>query len=262
MINFDAVIINESQRFAEVLSTVAPDAAVPTCPDWNAADLAWHLTQVHAFWARILGSEAVSDEEAEPVEGSVPERPGTLAEILALFDHETLALLAELRARKDEQPAWFWVSTFKTVGITRRMQAHEATMHRVDAELAAGLTPSPIDPALAADGIRHALEVMWAWWGTLPGFEFVPGDGVVELVATDAAPILAEPGRWQGVGQSGRSYDIATAREAESGSANATITGTAEQLMRWLWGRGDEPAASGDERALDALREARAQGMQ
>lgn len=262
MIDFDAVIINESQRFAEVLSTVAPDAAVLTCPDWNAADLAWHLTQVHAFWARILSTGAISDEESEQTENSVPERPETMAETLAMFERETTALLAELRSRKDEEPAWFWLETAKTVGSTRRMQAHEATVHRIDAELTAGLETSPIESQLALDGIRHAFTPMWAWWGTLPGFEFVPGDGVVELVATDVAPILAEPGRWQGVGQSGKSYDIATAREAESGNADATITGTAEQLMRWLWGRGDEPAASGDEGALDALREARAQGMQ
>ena len=48
----------------------------------------------------------------------------------------------------------------------------------------------------------------------------------------------------------------------ESGEPAATITGTAEELYRWLWGRGDEPASSGDAASLDALREAQAQGMQ
>ena len=42
------------------------------------------------------------------------------------------------------------------------MQAHEATMHQIDAEFTAGLDPSPIEADLAADGVNHAFT--WAWW--------------------------------------------------------------------------------------------------
>ena len=38
------------------------------------------------------------------------------------------------------------------------MQTHEATMHRVDAELAAGLPIGPINPEVAADGIDHVRQ--------------------------------------------------------------------------------------------------------
>ena len=31
------------------------DARVPSCPDWNAADLLWHLgAEVQDFWAWVL----------------------------------------------------------------------------------------------------------------------------------------------------------------------------------------------------------------
>ena len=49
---------------------------------------------------------------------------------------------------------------------------------------------------------------------------------------------------------------------ADGGTPVATLTGTVEELYRWLWGRGPEPTASGDEAALAALRLAHAQGMQ
>ena len=38
-------IRSESRRFREVLSTCDPDARVPGCPEWNAADLLWHLAE-------------------------------------------------------------------------------------------------------------------------------------------------------------------------------------------------------------------------
>lgn len=263
MLDLTTVIEAESRRFADAIAQAAPDAAVPTCPGWTADDLAWHLTEVHGFWARVLTSGAQTDEESEAVEAAGPSRPGSRAETMALFERATGQLLEALAGAEDATPAWFWLATDRTVGATRRMQAHEATMHRVDAEAAAGLDSAPVDPRLAADGIEHAFDVMWAWWGTQPGFSFAPGATRVELVAEDTGHgWLVEPGRWQGVGQSGKAYDVPGARRVLAGTPAARVTGSAEALMRWLWGRGDEPAASGDAGALDPLRAARDQGMQ
>ena len=42
------------------------DAPVEHCPGWTVADLVWHLTEVHWFWAKIvaeLPSEPPEDEE-------------------------------------------------------------------------------------------------------------------------------------------------------------------------------------------------------
>lgn len=262
MIDHEAVITRESARFADVLRTADAAAPVPTCPDWTIADLAWHLTEVHAYWAGILEAEAQTDDEAEAVEAAKPERPADLAGTLELFEDETASLLTELLGRDDDEPMYFWLDTAKTVGSTRRMQALEATMHRVDAELAAGVASAPIDPVLAADGVAHAFEVMWAWWGTLPGFTFAPTVGRVALLASDTGDSwVVQPGRWRGTGESGKEYDVPGAVLAE-GEAAANVTGTAEELMRWLWGRGPRPAASGPTGDLEALDEVVAQGMQ
>lgn len=263
MPDFMTAIASQSDRFIEAIGGCDPAEPVPTCPGWTADDLLWHLTEVHAFWAAILRRRAQTDEEQQAVEAAKPARPADRASTVELFRTQTATLLDELRQREDDEPAWFWLDTAKTVGSTRRMQAHEATMHRVDAELTAGLPPAPIDPELAADGIAHAVEVMWAWWSTLPGFEFVPVGPAIDLQATDLPRRwIVHAGRWRGVGQSGTSYDepgaVLAATDADTG---ASVTGTAVELYRWLWGRGPDPVCVGSEQGLAALRAARAAGM-
>ncbi|MFN2320147.1 MAG: maleylpyruvate isomerase family mycothiol-dependent enzyme [Dermatophilaceae bacterium] len=268
MVELTQIVETESARFLKVIRPVDPAARVPSCPEWSADDLLWHLTEVHAFWTGVLGGGALSDEEAEAVEAAAPARPEDRDALVRLYEESTAALLKQLRHREDAEPAYFWLDTARTVGSTRRMQAHEATMHRVDAELAAGTDPGSSDPALAADGIAHVVDVMWAWWSTQPGFAFTPQGGVVTLVATDTGgdaggPWSLQPGRWRGTGQSGRGYDEPGVVMAEEGAeAVAEVSGTVNELYRWLWGRAPEPATSGDPRALDALREAQAKGVQ
>ena len=262
MLNLQSAIAAESARFRDAVVLADPAAPVPTCPDWSADDLLWHLTEVHGFWAGILGSGAVTDEDSGAVEAAQPPRPADRAALLALFDEHTEALLARLAERSDDEPAWFWLEPARTVGSTRRMQAHEAIMHRIDAESAAGTESAPIDEALAADGVAHAIEVMWAWWGTLPGFEFRPVAGPVQLGDAADRSWLVQPGRWVGVGESGKAYDVPGLVLAGAGEPVAFVEGGPEALDRWLWGRGPEPATSGDAASLAALRAARDQGMQ
>lgn len=263
MTDFKQAIVEESERFVQAIRRSDPEAEVPTCPGWTSQDLLWHLTEVHAFWAGILRDGAQTDEDMEGVEAQNPARPADQDTTITVFRDQTSALVAELDERQDDEPAWFWLETAKTVGSTRRMQAHEALMHRLDAELTAGIDSAPVDPELAADGIAHAVEVMWAWWSTLPGFEFRPVVGAVELIASDLDRTwLLQPGRWVGVGQSGTSYDKPGAVLRAGGEVRATVSGTAEQIDRWLWGRSAEPDTAGDETSLDALRAAQSQGMQ
>ena len=66
--------------------------------------------------------------------------------------------------------------------LHRRRQAHEALIHRLDAELTAGAV-SGLDPALAADGVQECLAVMYGGspaWGT-----FTPGEGAAPVDLTD-----------------------------------------------------------------------------
>ena len=46
-----SAVRTESARFREVLAACDPEARVPACPDWSAADLLWHLATVQRWWA-------------------------------------------------------------------------------------------------------------------------------------------------------------------------------------------------------------------
>ena len=43
---------SDSDRFIDVLRRAPGDAPVPSCPDWDADDLLWHLGGVQWFWGR------------------------------------------------------------------------------------------------------------------------------------------------------------------------------------------------------------------
>ncbi len=67
MIDFDEVLAANSRRFREVLAGVPDATRVPSCPDWSAADLLWHLTEVQSFWHTIVDQGLQSDEQVGAV---------------------------------------------------------------------------------------------------------------------------------------------------------------------------------------------------
>ncbi|NCD20543.1 MAG: hypothetical protein EOL89_11320, partial [Actinobacteria bacterium] len=109
------LINTETDRFIAALRQVDTAAAVPTCAEWTAGDLLWHLTEVHAFWAEILRCGARTDEEFETIVARNPQRLSDREETIALLIDETAALVAELVAREDADPAWSWFPPDQTV---------------------------------------------------------------------------------------------------------------------------------------------------
>ena len=73
-----------------------------------------------------------------------------------------------------------------TVGWVLRRQAHEALVHRVDAEQTAGLPVTDPGVVLAADGVDEMLGVMVS--GLPEWASFTPDGQRVRLHATDARP--------------------------------------------------------------------------
>lgn len=255
-----ATIREETERSVAALSATAPDQRVPTCPDWTADDLLWHLTEVHEFWARILADAVTSQEEVIAIEEGSAERPVEREALLVRRAAATEALLAQLAERGDEDPAWFWYSAVQGVGIIRRMQVHEATIHRVDAELAAGRPVTPIAPQIAADGLAHVLEVMWP-----AGHEWIPDwaeprpVAVAEIVPEGGTARLVEISRWTGTRpRDGRELDVPVARLLPEGRTpgdlpRARAAGTAQALDLWAWGRGEAVAHLADAERQVAL---------
>jgi uncharacterized protein (TIGR03083 family) len=248
-----AIIRAESQRLAEVLAATAPEATCPTCPDWNALDLLWHLTEVHWFWAQVLAGGAHADIGA--IEEAKPARPTDVGALLALRAQSTEALLAQLARRDDTEPCWSWWEPDQTVGFTRRMQTYEATMHRIDAELTAGVPVGPMAADVAAGAVDHAVDVMWGW---LPdGARYEPV-AVAEFVASDMdARWLVEVGR-----RSGPTGPAAPrAVRAAGGRADVTVTAPVRDLALWAWTRGGSVTVTGEPSAEAALRDVVANGM-
>ena len=247
------VIRSESQRFAEVLAHAAPDAPCPTCPEWTASDLLWHLIEVQSFWAGILATGAVSDEQKEAVDAAAPERPDTVDSMLPLRQKATESLCIALARFGDHEPRWTWWAPDQTVGFTRRMQVCEATMHRVDAELAAGVPRSAISQEVAVALVDQCVDVMWGW---MPDWATYEQLGVVELLAADTgARWSLEVGHWTGTGpESGKEFDWPCARRAApDATASAMAVAPVVDLALWAWTRGGVVETTGAAATLGAL---------
>ncbi|MGD9960272.1 maleylpyruvate isomerase family mycothiol-dependent enzyme [Nocardioides sp.] len=243
----------ESRRFRDVLADCDPAARVPGCPDWDAADLLWHLTGVQHFWASIINQRPTGPESLEE-----PVRPEGYGALLEAFDTASSGLVAALDAAEPGEVAWSWAPE-QTVGFTFRRQAHEALIHRLDAEQTAGEV-TPLDTALAADGVDEALAVMFGGcpdWGTFIGVaHFVR----VDLTDTHES-IWVELGQFTGTDPDTEvTYDEPdiSVVPAPAVEADAVVSGTAAELDAWLWRRGDDEniSVTGNRDVYDRFRAA------
>jgi len=243
----------ESARFREVLADGDLTARVPSCPDWDAGDLLWHLgAQVQEFWARMVEQRPVGP----PDDWTEPPRPDADDGLLDTFDAATARLADGLAAADPREEAWTW-STDHTVAFIARRQAHEALIHRLDAELAAG-TVTDLDPRLAADGVAECLGVMYG--GAPPWGTFTPGDGLVRFDLTDVSESLwVRLGTFTGTDpDSGTTYadepDIDHVPDPGA-EPDAVVSGPAGPMDTWLWHRGDDAAitVTGDPGVRDRL---------
>ena len=243
-------IHSESARFRAVLADCDPAARVPSCPDWDAADLLWHLGEVQHFWGTMFRQRPVGpdDYEHEP-------RPETYAGLLDYFDRGSELLFSQLDGVDPAAETWTW-SQDHTAGFIYRRQAHEALIHRLDAELAAG-DVTLLDPALAADGVDEALDVMFGGcppWGT-----FTPEATFVRVDVTDTGDtVWVQLGHFHGTDPEGTTHDsedihVVPAPDAEP---DVVVSGPASAMDAWLWRRGDDSqiAMTGDPAVRDRFR--------
>ncbi len=261
-LDYVAHLAADSVRFATVIDGLPPDAPVPSCPGWNADDLLWHLGEVQWFWGTVV-REQLTGPRAEQLK---PARPDDRAGLAGFYDRASHDLRDILAATAPSTPAWTWSRDDRTVGFIRRRQAHEALIHRIDAELAAG-DRTGMDPELSADGVDEALRVMYGYlpaWGI-----FTPGDvQPLRLRATDTADSwLITLGRFAGTDPGDQqSYDepaILTASQDQGLPAAATVSGGAADLDCWLWRRpsGGQLERSGDQDVLARFEAAIAAGI-
>jgi uncharacterized protein (TIGR03083 family) len=222
----------EGALLAEAAERAGLPAPVTACPGWTVADLVWHVGGVHDFWRRIVEQRA-SDRGEISRELERPPDTGLVA-----WYRDGLERLAGVLAATDPAtPVWTWTPE-KHAGWVRRRMAQETVVHRVDAELAGGVA-SPVDPALAVDGIDEFFQ----FFSPDRAKGAAPLDGSVHLHATDAE------GEWLVTATGDR---LETTRGHAKG--DATARATAADLLLMLWRR-DHGAVEvhGDQAVLDRL---------
>ena len=239
----------DSARFLAVLRDAPGDAQVPSCPEWDADDLLWHLGGVQWFWGTVVADRLQSVEGLEE-----PARPDTRAGLIDFFEEQSARLHRELAAADPAEQVYMWAAE-KNVGYIRRRQAHEALVHRLDAELVIGEV-TPLDTELASDGVLEALDVMFG--GCPPWGSFTPsGEQVLVRVTDTGLEVPVALGRFTGTDpDDGTSYDEADISvSAADGSATpaGVVSGRADDLDAWLWHRRDDPGLvfEGDRAVLD-----------
>jgi len=177
---------------------------VPACAEWRLRELAHHLGGVHR-WA---AAAALGDGTAPSV--AVPPMPPDDA--LADWLREGLDALTVALADQG-RPCWTLAGP-ATAAWWRRRQALETAVHRVDAERVLG-PASPVDPALAADGVAEVVDVLHPRQLRL-GRAAVPS-AALRLTTDDGQ------GSWLVAGP----------------SPVTEISGPAETLLLLVWGRTD-----------------------
>lgn len=235
----------EVHAFEAAARRAAGDApVVPSCPDWSVSDLVAHLGGVHRFVSRLVEDRLVrppdttdraflrlpagsagwpGSPEDGPHLGPVP--PG----LIDWFAEGAAELAENFRGTDPDEPVWSWTRD-GTTGFWLWVQSVEAALHRWDAENATG-TPAPLDADHAADAIgRHFALVAPAWRarGRAPA-------GLGERLGfrrTDG------PGEWV------VSFEGDAVRRVE-GPCDAELSGTASDLLLFLWHRIPADALSG-----------------
>lgn len=174
---------------AVVTSGTDLSVTVPTCPDWSLERLVRH-TGGALRWVELMvrtrAQEEVPEERVPLGEG--PEGAGELDAWLAETGEQ---LVAALREAGPDAAVWSWAG-IPTSGFWARRMAHELTVHRADATLAAG-QPYEVAPEIAADAIDEWLQIVEFVQRTMPHDEAreLRGPGrSIHLHATDTTAEL------------------------------------------------------------------------
>lgn len=253
-------IRSESARFRAVLADTDPTAPVPTAPEWTAADLLWHVAaEVQHFWTYVLESRPAEPSEETYTELERPEG-ASYQDLLARFDELNARFIKTLEQTGPEEPTWSW-SQDNTAAFTYRRQAHEILIHRLDAELTAGAV-TPLDPALAADGIDELLDV---FYGGKPDWaSFAGSDHYVRVDAVDTdTQTWVQLGVVSGTRPNGDRLEdepdlsVVPAEKIPAGTEpDVVIEGSAADLDAWLWRRRDDEGiqVTGDDDIYERFR--------
>ncbi|WP_410641866.1 maleylpyruvate isomerase family mycothiol-dependent enzyme [Amycolatopsis sp. lyj-346] len=148
-------LVSEADRFGTAIAGAAPDAHVPTCPEWTLRDLACHVGVAYHKSAAIIASRPTGYVPFEAVTIDGPPAFDALGGWLRDGAERLVAAVAEVGP---ETPTSTWTPDRRAGFWTRRL-THKTVVHRADAAFATG-TPYDVDADLAADGISESLGLV------------------------------------------------------------------------------------------------------
>lgn len=201
-----------------------PVVPVPSCPGWDTNALAEHMGLVYLHQAYVVEHS------------TVPENEEHLAVLNGVTDPITKlefgfhAIIKALDPAREERKTWSWHHSDFSVDFWFRRMAHETVIHRADAQIARGVNPE-ISEALALDGVDEVLDFLplLGSWPEAPNVDF----GIVSIVV----PGHSRQQVWNV--EFTEQAAIVTAATEPNTSARLTITGDAESMDLYLWGRID-----------------------
>lgn len=225
------ILDREGRALAAAAEAAGTDAKVPACPGWQVRDLLRHTGAVHR-WA--AGYASGRHTAPRPI-GDGPDLDGSA--LLEWYREAHRDLVGTLAAASPDTAAWTFhpapLPTPSPLAFWARRQAHEAAVHRYDAETARGGGTSPVAAEFAVDGIDellrgfHARPKSRVRTGVPRVLRVRATDtGAVWTVRLSAGPPVATP-------------DAATEADAE-------LAGPAGQLYLALWNRVPVPQVTGD----------------
>jgi uncharacterized protein (TIGR03083 family) len=266
--------LGEDFRLLRAATAAAdPEAKVPSCPDWNANQLAHHVAQTYLHKVECIRHGAFPKDW--PPSGLDPDPVGVLDEAFA-------ALTAIFDEHRPSDAAATWHGPDQTVGFWIRRMCQETVVHRVDAEQVAGLELAPIPADIALDGIDEFLDLFVGYLSVDWPEHFTD-----VLAHADPRPILVSGGdrgwtveaRPEGVSVQPSLAIAAAEEQARAGDGKAgdgkagddqsgggwadggwsdgersgggVVEGEPEELLLWLWGRlGDRSVRRAGDPAL------------
>ncbi len=235
-----AVLQAESASLSEQAERVLLSDPVPTCPEWTVADLVRHTGGVQR-WAAAVVTGALEQLPTPEEEAAFFEAPE--GNLVGWFLAGTVRLADALRGAPDNlRAAVFLRNAQGARHFWARRQAHEATIHRVDALSARlGRMPSTseagIRTSLALDGIDELVT------------GFVPRRSS-RLRTDEPFSVVISPTDADAAWTVRVSEQPPSVEPGADPDAHSVLTGSAAALYLGLWNRGNDVAENG---TVDAL---------
>ena len=211
-------IETEAELLVRSAAGVDPSFDVPGCPGLTLGETVRHVGSVHRMvLAWLRSGERPTTWAREPDEGQ-PVEEYLLAAVRAVLEH--------LSAHDPEEECPTWWPRYERYGFWYRRLAHEATIHRVDVQQAAGLQVDPVPDDVAVDGVDEALT-LW----------FTHRLAVLGVRGTRTAKVRVRTGGRTWIARATPHGTSAWPGEVDGEPVDGTAAAVPQNMYLWLWGR-------------------------